>query len=106
MQKQNKILLALAGTAVDANGTWFDVSEMEFPLAVLVVGGAASNDITIDVTDQYPLPANSVHDAPYGAAIVADGVTLINGPVMGIKARKPAATASTTVYVLARVKRS
>ena len=99
-------LLSLTGTNVDANGVWFDVAQYEFPLSVLIVGGGASDGITLNVTNTYPLPANSTHDAPYTAAITVDGVTLINGPVQGLKARKPAATHTTVVTVMLRPKKS
>lgn len=118
MTKQAKVLLALVGGATDANGAWFDVSEFEFPLAVLTVGSGAGDTIIINATDQLVFtagpagsqgswgpPANTVHDQQL-ASLTADAVTYINGPVYFIKVRKPAATASSTVYVLGRVKKS
>lgn len=104
MVRQPLTLLALTGTNTDANGVWYDVSQAEFPLAVTIVGAGAGDGITLNVTNQNPLPANATHDTPVSAAITSDGITYINGPVMGLKARKPAATQSTTVYVLIRPK--
>jgi hypothetical protein len=106
MQKDAKILLGTTGVGVDANGTWIDVSEMEFPIRILIIGAGAGDAITINLTSKFPLPANAVHDIPLQAAITADGFFDVTAPVTGIKARKPAATQTTTVYALLRAKRS
>lgn len=103
--KQDLVLLNLAGTATDANGVWYDVSEFEFPLGIVLVGSGAGDALIVNATGKYPLPANSVHDAQIGS-YTSDQVVAINGPIRGIKVRKSAATQSSSAYVLLRGKRA
>jgi len=104
MQNLINTFLDLSGAATDANGVWINVADMEFPIAVLVSAADGGNTIILNVTNALPLPANSVHDVQQ-ASITAPGVTLINGPVIGLKARKPAATTSSKVTACLRVQR-
>jgi hypothetical protein len=99
--KQDLVLLNLSGGATDANGVWYDVSEFEFPLGVIIVGSGASDALIVDVTGKYPLPANSVHDAQVGS-YTTDQLVQISSPVRGLKVRKTAATQSSSAYVLLR----
>lgn len=90
-------ILNLLTTATDANGVWFYVGNLRAPFTVHVTGSGAGDTITINASCAVQ-PAAGTHDVPV-AAVTSDGFTVISQPVKWIKARKPAATQSSTVFV-------
>lgn len=96
--QMNLTLLALSGVATDANGTWMDASRLLAPFSVQVSGGGAGDTVIVNGSCSPTQPINTAHESQL-ASITADGITVITGPVRWIKARKPAATISTSVFL-------
>jgi hypothetical protein len=90
-------ILNTIGVATDADGVWNYVGNVRAPFTVHVTGSGAGDTITINASCAAK-PLNTTHDVSVGA-IVADGFTVISQPVKWIKARKPAATQSSAVFL-------
>lgn len=90
-------ILNLSGVATDANGVWTYVGNVRAPFTVHVTGSGASDTVTINASCALA-PAAGTHDFQV-AAVTTDGFTVISQPVKWIKARKPAATQSSAVFL-------
>lgn len=91
-------LLELTGTAVDANGTWVYVGNLQAPYAVHVVGAGVGDEVKVCVSNRPTKPGPTDHDVEL-ASVTTPGMTTVAGTVAWLKARKPAATQSSAAYV-------
>ncbi len=91
-------LLDLSGVATDANGSWVYVGYFAAPFSVHVTGSGAGDAVVINSACSPTTPAAATHHVQE-ASVTSDGITIIAKPVAWIKARKPAATQSSAVWL-------
>ena len=97
-------LLALTGTATDANGSWRDASQLQVPFTLQVSGAGAGDVVVINGSCAVDKPADASHEVQL-ASVNADGFTTVSTPLRWIKARKAAATQSSTVALAAHTEK-
>lgn len=96
--QKNLTLLETTGAAVNTNGVWFNVGHLAAPFSVHVTGSGAGDAIVINTSCSPTPPAAATHHVQV-ASVTTDGITAITAPVTWIKARKPAATQGSAVWL-------
>lgn len=104
--KDNRSVLATTGTNV-SDGSWFACDDFEVPFSFYFPTVSATDTFDIRVSNDTTQPADNTHGALFGAVLNTTGplTKAVTEPYKWIKVRKLAATVSSSVFMLAQLRR-